>query len=138
MSASSSARGANRVLPRLDTVPAGCCSTLVRSHLAQPHETTNSTPSKHETATQRTCSVLHSLEDTKFLCRPHDDVNSEDSYRLMALRVLHSFSKDPIENPLRLPRPLSRRALRRALRRGDVRLREQYFGLLGKGESFMS
>jgi len=119
-SASSSARGANTALPRLHTVPAGCCSALVRSYLAQPHETTNSTPSKHETATQRTCSVLHSLEDTKSLCRPHDDATSEDS--LMALRVLHSFSKDPLENLLQLPRPFSRRALRR----NDVRLEKHF------------
>jgi hypothetical protein len=132
-SASSPARGGNTALPRLDTVPAGCCSAVVRSHLAQPHETTGSTPSRHETAMQRTCSDLHSLEDTKFLCRPHDDATFEDSYRLLTLRVLHFFSKDHIENLLRLPRPLRRRALRRS----DVRNGKQYFGAPRKGESYM-
>jgi hypothetical protein len=118
---------------RVLTVPAGCCSAVVRSHLAQPHETTGSTPSRHETAMQRTCSDLHSLEDTKFLCRPHDDATFEDSYRLLTLRVLHFFSKDHIENLLRLPRPLRRRALRRS----DVRNGKQYFGAPRKGESYM-
>lgn len=59
-----------------------------------------------------TASVLHSLEDTKSCCRPLDDATLEDSYRLMALCVLHIFSKHPIEKQLRLPCPLARGALR--------------------------